>query len=107
MAKSLSEGRGSALLEQDLDTLCLAVAGGIVEGGVLVVVDGVDVRAVLQEQVHAGHLAVAAGKVQPGAALFVRVVLVCAVLQQLLQQLNVACPPPKPFQPPSTTGNEI
>ena len=73
--------RWDLLLEQQLHDLWLAITCRIMEGCVLVVVNGVQVGLGLQQGIHASHLTIPASKVQSSPALFILLVLVCPRLK--------------------------
>lgn len=81
---------GGAALEQERDAVLAAVSGGVVQRGVLVLVDGVHRGAGLQERLRALELAVAASEVEATPPFRVLLVLVRAILQRFLQALRAA-----------------
>ncbi len=84
------------LLEQQLHNLWLAITRRIMEGCVLVVVNGVQVGLGLQQGIHAGHLTIPACKVQSSPALFILLVLVCPRFKELFQGCSIAYTQPSP-----------
>ncbi|BAS87393.1 Os03g0851750 [Oryza sativa Japonica Group] len=81
---------GGAVVEQEGDAVLAAVAGGVVQRRVLVLVHRVHGRAGLQENLRAFQLAIAASEMQASPPFRILLVLVHAFLQCFLQALNDA-----------------
>ena len=83
--------KGGLRVHKELDTRLDAIASSIMQGGVLVVVAGIDVGPLRQQQLHAVILPIACRKMQCRPPLLILGVFILPGLKQLLQIVDLPC----------------